>query len=252
MQVNAVTKQTSGNQAFGRRVPTRDDLEQFAAADDRVLKNFAMQTASESVDDKKHRFLSNTIWYSLPIAAGLASIVRNPNVIGRIPKLKIFAKTAASWAGAFALIDATFAAKRAIDNNSSTAREFAKEHPVLSTITAVGAAIGAMILGSKGASALWNKYGAQAVQYLKKHGVDKAINDSKLITNVMANVRKLPSAIKNFTKGLIDWSPTLLIFTSLAHTFSHERAKTAEIAKNYTLLKTQQAQIRAALEADAE
>jgi hypothetical protein len=66
----------------------------------------------------------------------------------------------------------------------------------------------------------------------------------------MKQVRKLPSAIKSFAKGVIDWSPMILVFTSIAHTFSHEKAKTAEAVKNYTMLKAEQAQVRELLAAE--
>lgn len=251
MQVNAVSNQSiASKSSFGHRMPSRDELEQFAAADDKTLKHFAVQAASESVNDKKHRRISNAIWYSLPIVGGLAAVVRNPQVIGRIPKLKVFAKNAALWAGTFAVIDATFGAKRAIEKHSSSAREFSKEHPVLSTIGTVAASIGALILAGKGASKLVDKFGPDAVKILKKHKVDKYIKENKLITSVMKQVRKLPSAIKSFAKGVIDWSPMILVFTSIAHTFSHEKAKTAEAVKNYTMLKADQGRVRELLAAE--
>ena len=253
MQVNAVSTKSMAAQSFGHRMPTRDELEQFASADDKTLRQFAVQAASESVNDKKHRRISNAIWYSLPIAGGLASVVRNPQVIGRIPKLKVFAKSAALWAGTFAVIDATFAAKRGLDKHSETAREFTKDHPVLSTVATVAASIGAMLLAGKGASKLVEKYGPDATKFLKKHNVDKFIKENKLITSAMKQVRKLPSAIKSFAKGVIDWSPMILVFTSIAHTFNHEKAKGMEAAKNYTVLKAEQAQVRDILsQADAD
>lgn len=245
MQINAVSTQSvSPKSSFGHRMPTREELEQFAAADDKTLKGFAVQAASEAVNDKKHRRISNAIWYALPIAGGLAAVVRNPGVIGRIPKLKVFTKNAALWAGTFAVIDATFGAKRVLDKNSNFSREFSKEHPVLSTVATVAASIGLLILAGKGASKLVDKYGANVTKFLKDHKVDKFIKENKLITSAMKQVRKLPSAIKNFAKGVIDWSPMLLIFTSIAHTFNHEKAKGMEAAKNYTILKSEQAQVR--------
>lgn len=242
MQVNAVS--TKGASSFGHRMPTREELENFAAADDRTLQAFAVKAASDSVNDKKHKRISNAIWYSLPVAAGLADVVRNSKVVGRIPKLKIFAATTAAWAGTFAVIDAVFAGKRAADKHSSTLRDFNKEHPILSTVATLGAAVGVLLLAGKGANKLLDKYGDKAVQFLKKHKVDKTIKESKLITNTMKAIRKVPSSIKNFAKGVIDWSPMILVLTSITHTFNHERAKAAETAKNYTVLKAEQAQVK--------
>ena len=250
MQINAVSNRSvASKSSFGHRMPSRDELEQLAAADDMTLKKIAVQAASDSVNDKKHKLVSNALWYSLPVAGGLAAIVRNPGVIGRIPKLKLFAESAALWAGSLAVIDATYGAKRVIDNHSPSAREFSQNHPVLSTVGTVAASIGALILAGKGASKLVDKYGADVTKFLKNHKVDKYIEENKLISNTMKLVRKLPSAIKSFAKGVIDWSPMILVFTSIAHTFRKKKKKTAEAVKNYTELKGEQAQVREMLSA---
>lgn len=247
MLVNAV----STNATFGRRTPSREEFESFANADDKTLRAYAHEVAAMQVNDKKHKAVSNAIWYSLPIAGGLAAVVGNPKVIGRIPKLKLFTKQTALWAGTFAVIDATFAAARSLNKHSSTVHEFNKEHPVLSTIATIGATVGALLLAGKGANMLVDKYGAKATKLLKDIKVDKYIKESKILTNIMKTVRKAPSSIKNFAKGVISWSPILLVATSIAHTFSHEKAKAITEQRNYDTLKANQSKVRDLLEAEA-
>lgn len=243
MQVNAVSTNST---AFGRR-PNLEELEQFAAADDRTLRQVSRQIAAVQVDDKKHKRVSNAIWYSIPLAAGLSAAVTNPKIVGRIPKLKAFTAAAAAWAGTFAVIDATFAAARGLNKHSEGAREFTEKHPVLSTVLTIGATVAALFAAGKGASALVDKYGDKAVKFLKSKNVDKFIKENKTITKVMENVRKAPSALKNFGKGVISWGPMLLIATSLAHTFGHEKARAVAEAQNYANLKANQENLRDAL-----
>lgn len=241
MLVNAVSANST---TFGRKGPSKEDFEDFAQADDRTLRAYAREAASVQVNDKKHRAASNAIWYSLPIAGGLAAVVGNPKVVGRIPKLKLFTKQTALWAGTFAVIDATFAAARSLNKHSSTVNEFNKEHPVLSTVATIGATVGALLLAGKGASMLTEKYGDKVIKFLKNNKVDKLIKENKLITNTMKTLRKAPSALKNFAKGVISWSPVILVATSIAHTFSHEKAKAVATQKNYDTLKTNQEKVR--------
>ncbi len=248
MLVNAVsTKATT----FGHRTPSREEFESFAQADDKTLRAYAREAAAIQVNDKKHKAASNAIWYSLPIAGGLAAVVGNPKIVGRIPKLKLFTKQTALWAGTFAIIDATFAAARSLNRHSSTVHEFNKEHPVLSTIATIGATVGALLLAGKGASKLVEKYGDKVVKFLKNHKVDKYIKENKLLTSVMKNIRKAPSSLKSFAKGVISWSPILLVATSIAHTFSHEKAKAITEQRNYDTLKVNQAKVRDLLAAEA-
>jgi hypothetical protein len=244
MQVNAVSAKAT---AFGRS-PSREDFEQFAAADDRELRQIARQAASVQVNDKKHARINNALWYSLPIAAGLSAIVKQPEIVGRIPKLKLFAKNAGIIGGTLLAIDGTFAAARAINNHSETMNDFNKKHPIMSSLLTLGASVAVMFAGAKGLEKLYAKYGDKAIQFLKDKKVDKFIKDNKVITKVMDTVRKAPSAIKEIGKTLVSWSPWVLIGTSIAHTVSHEKAKTFAEVENYENLKRSQEKVRVMLE----
>ena len=57
-------------------------------------------------------------------------------------------------------------------------------------------------------------------------------------------LQKVPSSIKEFTKTALNWSPWLLLMTSIAHTFSHDDVKAKTFAKNFEELKIAQDLIR--------
>ncbi|MBR6301449.1 hypothetical protein IKR55_01795 [bacterium] len=242
MQVNAVKTNATDFGNYGQY--KRDRIEAFALADDQTLRQMSRVAASQQINDKKHQRISNALWCSLPIAAGFAKIVSNPGVIGRIPKLKLFTREAAIWAGTFAVIDATWALAKGLSHKSEAVSNFNEKHPVASTILTLGATVAALFAANKGANWLIGKYGKNVVNFLKSHNVDKFIKENKVITNVMSTVRKAPSALKELTKGLISWSPLILVATSIGHTFSHEKARAVAEVNNYETLKASQNRAR--------
>ncbi len=242
MQVNAVKTNATDFGNYGRL--GSDRMEAFALADDQTLRQISRVAASKQIDDKRHQRISNSLWYSLPIAGGLASVVSNPQVVGRIPKLKLFTREAAVWAGMFAVIDATWALARGLNNKSKAVNNFNEKHPVASTILTLGATVAALFAAGKGAKWLVGKYGKSAINFLKSHGVDKFIKENKVITNVMSTIRKAPSAVKELAKAAISWSPLMIVATSIAHTISHEKARAVAETRNYDQLKASQARAR--------
>lgn len=248
MLINAVSAKDT---PFGRS-PSREDFEQFAAIDDRQLRQLAGRAASVQVNDKKHKVMNNMLWYSLPVASGVAAVVQNPSVVGRIPKLKLFTKQTAIIAGMLAVIDATFAAARGINKHSETLGNFNKEHPVMSTLLTIGASVGALLLAGKGAGKLYEKYGDKAIKFLKDKKVDKYIKDNKLITKATEALKKAPSALKEFGKTVLSWGPWIVLGTTIAHSFGHEKARAVAEVRNYDYLKANQEKVREALDAVEE
>ena len=245
MQVNSVSNQAVNSKAsFGNANYQRLMLEEFAKADDRTLRRAAMQMTEAQIDTKKHKRISNAIWMSIPVAAGLAAAVATTG--GRIPMLKSFAKSTATWAAAFAAIDLTYGAKRALNKNSEGAREFDKKHPVISTLVTVGAAITSTLAAGALTAKGIQKFGPKLIAQAKKLKVDKFVKESKVINKVSEWVAKAPSSLKSLGKGILSWSPLMLAFTSIAHTSSHERAKATQSINNYTQLKEAQSEVRTA------
>lgn len=252
MQVNSVSSQPV--QKFGHRLTQREYLEGFAQLNDKDLQTLAAIKASNDVNDKKHRRISNAIFYSIPLAAGLDSAVKtlakNPKML-RGNKLAAFAGTALSWAGAFAGIDLVFAGKRKLEQSNKAARGFAQEHPILSTIGGFAAAIGALALGSKGISKLKSKLLSNTVvrNEIFRNFVEnsKKLNESRILNTAAEILKQVPSPIKNFGKGVIAYGPLLLVVGSITHSINHSNAKTKQVYKNYADLKTAQNELRNSL-----
>lgn len=246
MQVNSVSNHSVNSKAaFGNRDYQRAILEEFANADDKTLRRTATQIADQQVDSKKHKKVSNAIWWSIPFFAAASAAVAVTG--GRIPMLKQFVKTAAVWAGSFAAVDLLHAGKRTLNKNSESAREFDNKHPVLSTVLTFGAAIGAMFAGGVAVNKLAGKFGPKLIEKAKNLKVDKFIKESKVINKLSEWAGKVPSSLKTLGKGALDWSPFMLAITSLFHTTNHQRTRTNQAVNNYVELKAAQSQVRTAL-----
>ena len=278
MQVNSLSsRNVEPKQTFGRRLSRedraameREALEQFANLNDRQLQQLAYMKASYNVNDKKHKRISNALYYSIPLAAGLAAAIRTPAKTlsakglvnsSRALRLGNFAASALSWAGTFAAIDLIFGGKRQLDKSSPAVREFSEKHPIISTIATIGASIGAIFLAGKGISKLAKKVLPKASGTLSKTfstkelravaKVSDKLNNSKILNWASEKLTKVPSAIKNFAKGVIDYGPILLICSSIAHSFNHQNVKAKEVVMSYEQIKDAQDQVRTAL-ANAE
>lgn len=125
MQVNSISANVNSKASFGHRDTDvqRAILEGLANADDRELRQVAARNAAKTTNDKMHRRMDRAIWYSLPIAAGVAAVVQNPAKAveklasrARLGNLATFAGTALGWAGTFAIIDGVFGGARLLEN----------------------------------------------------------------------------------------------------------------------------------------
>ncbi|MDE6138120.1 MAG: hypothetical protein K2F57_01460 [Candidatus Gastranaerophilales bacterium] len=259
MQVNSISANVNSSKAsFGNRID-REAIEQFAQMDDKTLRMAALQKAAVDTKDKKHRRIAKAIYWSIPLAAGLAAVVKNPAKTAtsllkintsRSDNLLKFAANALNWAGTFAVIGAVFSASNKLEKINKKVREFSKEHPTLTFISKVGASLGALALASFGLSKLAAKSADKPVKFATKklaYKVNTALNNSKVLNKVSEGLAKIPSSIKGFAKGVAEWSPMLLVLTSLSHSLNHTKSFTVQTAKNYTQLKESQAQIREAL-----
>lgn len=262
MQVNAVS---AGNvQSFGNKNEVKDKkampemLKIIAEADDRQLRQMAIKEASLAVNDKKHRKISNGIYWSLPVIAGIAAVARNPvkgltaaGLSSRLVNLKNLAGTALSWFGTFAGLNMLFAAKNKLSEKSETVRNFDRKHSMLSTFGTVAAAIGAVILGGKGLSklstVLTNKITPAMSEKIAK-GItkfdNKVLKNNVVLNAVSKGLSKIPSAIKNVAKGVLEWGPIAAIGVYFVHSIKHTATKGAVASQFYVDLKTAQATIK--------
>ena len=261
MQVNSISSSNlAAKPAF--QASKEEQLEQFAALDDKAIRNLAYKKASYDVKDKKHKRITNAMYYSIPIAAGIAAAVKNPGLAGdaikgiknvnlsRYGRLNNFVSTALGWATAFLTIDAVFATKRFIDKKVPDMNEFSQKHPMLSAIGTMGASIAAIFGVNKGMSKLVSKVVKKVPEKELVKSISntaKKLNKSKVLNSVSKKLDKIPASIKAFAAGVLDYSPLLLLVANITHSFSHDRVKTAEYQKDYCDLKTAQAMVRSEL-----
>lgn len=218
--------------------------ERFASLNENELRQLAYAKSSHEVNDKKHKRLDRAIIASVPLAAGIAAATA-PKSMSRIGRLASFGLGAASWILPFAVVDAVFGAEKLAKKNSSV-KDFAKEHPMMTVMGTFAASIGAYLGLRHGAIKGLDKYGDKALEkaspYIDK--LAKLLNSSKILDKASGVLKNIPSSIKEFSKTALNWSPWLLLFTSIAHTFGHDDAKAKNFSQNLEELKMAQKLIR--------
>lgn len=265
MQVNSITPvSVQSKSSFGNRDFSRQILEEFANADDKALKQAALQKASIDVNDKKHRRISNVLYYSFAPAIGLAAMIEKPaEAVSKLAKistsrslrLKNFAGNTIGAAIALLGVDLVMRGVAKLENSSDKIRKFTKDHPVMSFLATAGTGIGALTLLGAGALKLQNLVKSKPVKFATKklaYQINNKLNNSKILNKASELLTKVPSAIKGFAKGAAAWAPLLLVLANINHSFNHAKAKTVETAKNYTQLKEAQTQVRMALANEVE
>lgn len=266
MQVNSITSaQVQSKTNFGHKGnKEREILETFAQADDKALRMAALQKASIDVNDKKHNRISNLLYYSFAPAVGLAAMIKKPaqavtkvvkTPISRSLRLQAFAGNTIGAAVALATVTLVMKGVSGLEKSSEKLRNFANEHPMLSFLGVAATGIGALTLAGAGLVKLQSVAKAKPVKFATKklaYKINNALNNSKVLNKLSKGLNKVPSAIKSFGKGVIGWSPLLLVMANINHSFNHAKAKTVATAKNYTQLKETQALVRDALAQEAE
>lgn len=266
MQVNSVS--LNNVESFGSRKYKKDHqeneyskvIDDLPNASDEDLKKLAIKEASIAVNDKKHKRINNALYWGVPVAGGLAAVVRNPAKAGiltsaRLGNLTKFATTTASWLGALLLMDGVFAVKNKVSKNSDTVRKFDQNHPIISLGLTIGASIGAVALALTGGSKLANK----AIKAVKPETAekltkivtkfDKGLENSKVLNTISKGIDKVPSSLKGLAKGIIDWAPMMMIIGQLSHSFNHAAVKNNVANQNYADLKVARDEARAEVEA---
>ena len=218
--------------------------ERFAGLSDDDLRQIAYKKASKDVNDKKHRKLNNILYYSIPLAAGVASALTKPAT--RVGRLMNFGFGFASWAVPFAIVDTVIGAKHATQNIVPSIKDFNEKHPILSGILTLGASIAAYMGITRGGIKYLSKHGKdiakKALPYTNK--LEEKLNNSKVLNNISKLAKKIPSSAKGITKSILDWSPWILLFTNISHSVNHEKVKAREFVNNYEYIKDKQEQVR--------
>lgn len=257
MQVNSVSLNNSSKaQVFKSR---QSDIEKVANLDENTIRQLAYAKASYDVDDKKHKRITNALYYTLPVAFALGEAIKNPAELakslansskvnmGRYARVHRFAGAALGVTAALLAIDTVVGAKNLANKHSSAVREFSNEHPVLSMLGTVAVGFAALAGLHKYAPKLIGKIGSKLpADKAEKFIVNaaKKLNESKILNSMSKALTKVPSGIKKFGATVVDYSPWLLVATSIGHSFSHDRAKMVQTQNNYNDIKMAQAEAR--------
>ena len=246
MQVQSI------NPSFNGR---RDNVDALVALDDNTIRQVAyLKTASE-YNPKKDRRVTNALFYSAPIAAGIATAV-----LSRGGKAKFLSTpvsglgrraaeglaVAGGWAAALGAIDLLGFGKQKLAENSREVRRFDREHPIVSIGLMLAAAVGAVCLVNKGASKLLTKKAPKFLGNAIK-SADKFLNTNKTVQTAKGHLLKLaektPATLKNIGATALDWAPTMLLFGGLFHSINSSSRQGRAFVKNYTEIKDKQAAI---------
>lgn len=248
MQVQAIS---SYNKGFTGK---RDRIDQAIVQDDKTIRDYAAYQTLNKVQDKKHKKISNVLWHSIPVAAGLSAAVLSKGkssmfgkeLTGLAAKTANGIKSALPWAITLGVADAVCEGNKFITNNSKTANEIEHKHPILS----IGALLTAgLALWCGTSSGLGKLYGKMSPKLMAKlgNGAGKAgeainkIKTPKFIQKPLSKLsEKMPQIIKNGTKNVINVLPEALVFTSLFHSINHNMERNREFNKNYSGMKEAQ------------
>lgn len=238
---------SSNNNFTGRR----DNVDALINMNDNQLRKIAYAQTQANFNEKKQRRITNALFYSAPIAAGVATAVLNnapttvfsKNLTGLAARAARGLKTSIKWVGALAAIDLLGMGKNKLSQILPEVRKFDAEHPWISMATMLSAGIGAIILVGKGASKLGALKGNKFLQKTTEK-VANFINTNKVITKLKNGLRtlsqKTPSALKEIGATILSWTPTALMFGGLYHSINSNNAQIREFDKNYTNLRNQQ------------
>lgn len=252
MQVNAINSQITGSAR--NFTGKRDNIDAFINLDDGEIQKLAYLKTIKKIDDNKHRKLDKRLMSLVPVAAGVAAAVLTKGKVltqkGRLESLMVFGETTAKWFAAFGIIDLIFAGKNKLDEKSEKSREFTQRNPLISFLATAGLSFAAIAGAKKGAVTLLDKYGTKIINKYDAKITQKLLAaGSKLDNNKVLNwvsdklgfiSKRTPSALKEFGKSVLSWSPALIGLGAIFHSADHANAKVRELNKNYNELKDKQ------------
>lgn len=235
----------------------RNRIDEYIAVDNNTLYQEAYLRTAKKFNHKKERKVSNALFYSAPVAAGLAAAVLSKDSASRLFTKDLSGlagraakglKTGAFWIAALAAIDLLGFAKNKMSNKSSEVRKFDKEHPFISFGLLLAAGYGMVSLVNRGAVKL---AGIKKVPEFLKKGTQKAadfLNNNKHVNNVKKSLLKIadktPPCLKDIGATLLDWAPTMLLLGGLFNSIGSAGRQSREFLSNYSQLKDRHDRIK--------
>ena len=242
--------------SINQMVPSRQDFRNaLIGMDDDSIRQIAYLRTTQRINQRKNNKVTNALFYSAPLAAGLGIALLSKNgatklfgnelsgIAGRMAK---GIKTAAYWTAGLAAIDLFGKARNKVAEKSPELKKFDQQHPLLSIGTMLAIGFGILTLVNKGAGKLTT---LKTPEFLKKgtEKLAKNINNSKFVISAKDKLIKLagktPSALKEIGATALNWAPTALLFGGLFHSISSANAVGKEFNKYYTTLKEAQLEL---------
>lgn len=246
MQISAVSN-------FGFR-GKRDNIDAVIQQDNTRLRMAAVEAAKRTANPERHKKINNTIWYSIPVVAGIAAGIlhKGPtalftkNITGTAAKLAKGAAATASWGLALGAADAIVGSKNLINKNCESAQNFEKKHPFLAFAGLLGAGLLVLSYLPKGLAKIYSKINPKIIGKLaEKTGklADK-INGSKIVKsmNKMFNKagKNVPSVAKEAGKTVLNYAPEALLVGTVLNSLNYVLKVGNQTNTNYNYLKDAQ------------
>ncbi len=248
MQINAISSYGKGFTG------SRERIDEAIVQDDKLVREYAYLKAMDKVKDKKHQKITNALWYSIPLAAGLSAAALTKGKVslfgkeigGFASKLATGIAGALPWAVTLGVADAVVGGNNLALKKSKDVREAESKHPILTVMGILAAGTAALLFIPKAASKLLSKMGPKTYEKLGR-AAEKAANalnvikTPKFLEKPLTKLsEKMPSVIKNGAKFGISILPETLLLTTFFHTINHNIDKKREFNKNYTAMKDTQ------------
>lgn len=226
-----------------------DKLDAFINMDDNSLRKIAYLETSENFNDKKNRRITNALFYSAPVAAGLktavfsdgsATKVFSKQVTGLAAKAAKGLKVAGLFAATLGALDLFALGVNKLTNKSEKAKKFNNEHRLLSLGAMLAAGLGIISLSTVGAAKLAT---LKAPKFLRNAtgSVAKFMNTNKHIVKMQTRLanfnEKVPTALKDIGSTVLDWAPTSLLLGGFFHSIASANNKNKDFVNNYSQLR---------------
>lgn len=232
-----------------------DKLDAFINMDDKQLRQIAYAKTLRNFDDKKSRKVTNALFYSAPVAAGLAygilgdgkTRLFSKELTGLAGRIGTGLKAAGRYAAILGAVDLFAHASKKLIKKSDKAQNFTEKHPFLTLGALIGGALGVVsLISGKG----FAKLGAIKTPAFLQKGTEKIakfLNSNKQIGKMKNVVNrfagKVPSALKEIGATVLDCAPATLLLGGFFHTLASSHNKNREFAKNYTELRDKQIEV---------
>lgn len=255
MQTQAIGANLTPN--FTARRHSRENIDNFINADDKEIRDQARAFSNEVTEHKKHKKISNAMFASVPLVAGLASAVLTKGnstflskpVSGAAAKLGNGIRTGAVWSlllGSVALVGKV---NRELSKDNDSVRNFNANHPFLSFVASVTTAALTVMAATKGISYAASKIKPSSLLNIRtKVGkAANAINNNSVVKSASKKLgklkSKLPAPLKSVAKVLISWAPDIMLVGGIFHNINHEAKRGYVFSNAYSAIKDKQLEL---------